>query len=693
MIRPIASQRDTYERTKERARAWQATASQTGRDIAPMPACDNPARRREAAASFRAFCEHYFGHAFTLAWSPDHLKAIARIEQAVISGGLFSFAMPRGSGKTTLAEYAALWATATGRRPFVMLIGANADRARAMLQSIKTELETNDELLADWPEVCYPIRRLERINHRARGQTFYGQATGMVWTNDRIILPTIPGSQASGAVIGCAGIDSGNLRGQKFKQADGTIIRPSLVLLDDPQTRDSARSIAQTATRESVINGDVLGMAGPGKKISGLMACTVIEPDDLADTFLDRGRHPEWKGERTKMVYAWPTDTARWDEYAEIRRDNLAAGGDGSAATKYYADHREAMDAGARVAWPERFLADEISALQHAVNLRLRDPAAFASEYQNEPLLAESATEVLSAAEISTRRNGRKAGEIPAAAQYLTAGVDVHDKLLFWAVCAWSADFTGQVIDYGTYPKQSRGHFTLRNAKVSMAHKARGAGREGAIHAGLLALLDDLTGHEFVRDDGAVLQLGRVLVDAGYLPDVVGSAIRAGRRGGVVMPARGLSLRAANKPFSEYKRKRGQTVGWHWMIPAVTGTRQLRTVNIDVNHWKTFMHARLATAAGDPQALTLFGGPRTDHTLFAAHLAAEFPTPTEGHGRVVNEWKLRPGGPDNHWLDCVVGATAAASMLGAVLPGVGTAKPKARRRVRLSDIQARKRSA
>jgi hypothetical protein len=39
------------------------------------------------------------------------------------------------------------------------------------------------------------------------------------------------------------------------------------------------------------------------------------------------------------------------------------------------------MDAGAEVAWPERFKHDEVSAIQHAMNLKLQDEAAFFAEH------------------------------------------------------------------------------------------------------------------------------------------------------------------------------------------------------------------------------------------------------------------------------------------------------------------------
>ncbi|MFN7291962.1 MAG: hypothetical protein ACK5ST_01420, partial [bacterium] len=45
---------------------------------------------------------------------------------------------------------------------------------------------------------------------------------------------------------------------------------------------------SQCATRESILAGAILGLAGPGKKISGIMPCTVIRPGDMADNILSR---------------------------------------------------------------------------------------------------------------------------------------------------------------------------------------------------------------------------------------------------------------------------------------------------------------------------------------------------------------------------------------------------------------------
>jgi len=50
-------------------------------------------------------------------------------------------------------------------------------------------------------------------------------------------------------------------------------------------------------------------------------------------------------------------------------------------------------------------------------------------------------------------------------------------------------------------------------------------------------------------------------------------------------------------------------------------------------------------------------------------MKSEVPTRVEakGSGRVVDEWRMRPGAVDNHWLDCVVGCHVAAGIEGCAL--------------------------
>jgi hypothetical protein len=688
-----ASGYDAYRERKAReARAM----SLSGRDIGPLPEVADPERKRASASDFRAFCERYFPATFHLAWSPDHLRVIAKIERAVLEGGLFAMAMPRGSGKTSLCETACLWAMLYGHRDFVALIGSDEDHAAQMLDSIKAELENSDLLAADFPEVCHPIRSLEGIHQRAAGQLLNGKPTLIGWTAKEIVLPTMEGSAASGAIIRVAGI-TGRIRGMKHKRADGSSVRPSLVLIDDPQTDESARSPSQCANRERVLAGAILGLAGPGQKIAGLMTLTVVRPDDLADRLLDRDKHPAWQGERTKMVYAFPTDEKLWGEYARLRADGLRHDRGIREATAFYKRHRKAMDEGASVAWESRFNHDELSAIQHAMNLRLQDEHAFFAEYQNEPLPeVQAEDDLLSTDAIAAKVSGHARGEVPLGCTRLTMFVDVQGKALFWLVAAWEDDFTGYVVDYGVEPDQKTAlgtYFTLREIKRTLAHAAPsgGAGQEGAIYAGLERLAASHLAREWRRDDGAMVRVDRCLIDAnwGASTDVVYQFCRQSTHASVLMPSHGRYVGASSIPFSDYKRKRGERLGLNWRVPVVTGKRAVRHVVFDTNYWKSFVHTRLAVPMGDPGSLSLFGHNPDHHRLIAEHLTSEYRVKTEGRGRTVDEWKLRLDGLDNHWLDCLVGAAVAASMGGAVLFGTDQ-KVRPRKHIRLSELQRTK---
>ncbi len=678
-----------YEAMKERARARNVELSLSGRDIGELPAVVNAERKAKAERDFRFFCEQYFPQTFLLAWSDDHLKVIAKIEQAVLEGGLFAMAMPRGSGKTSLCETACLWALLYGHREFVALIGSDEQHAENMLESMKAELEHNELLLEDFPEVVCPIHKLEGIHQRAAGQLYQGKQTHIGWTAREIVLPTIPGSRASSGIIRVAGI-TGRIRGMKHKRVDGSSVRPSLVLIDDPQTDESARSPSQCATRERILAGAILGLAGPGRKIAGLMTLTVVRPDDLADRILDRDKHPQWQGQRTKMVYAFPANEALWQRYAELWAAGQRSGTGVEAATAFYRDHRVAMDEGAAIAWPARFNPDEISAVQHAMNLKLeRGEAAFWAEYQNEPLPEDVPEDDLMTADaIAAKIHGHARSEVPIGCTHLTMFIDVQQKVLYWLVAAWEDDFTGYVIDYGTEPDQKAAYFTLRDIRHPLAGTASRAGLEGAIYAGLERLTARTVGKEWPRDDGAMVRIDRCLIDAnwGQTSDVVYQFCRQSPHAAIVVPSHGRYVGASSIPFSEYKRKRGDRVGLNWRIPVVKGKRAVRHVVFDTNYWKSFVHARLAVPMGDPGCVSLFGSKPEPHRLFAEHLTSEYRVKTEGRGRTVDEWKLRADGLDNHWLDGLVGAAVAASIQGATLFGTDT-KPAARPRVRLSELQ------
>jgi hypothetical protein len=677
--KPSPDAKAAYERQKAASATWNKRQSAAGRDIGPIPPPANQRRRKACESSFRLFCETYGAESFPLAWSPDHLTAIAKIESAVLRGELFAFAMPRGSGKTTLAIWACLWAMLYGHKDFVMLIGADQAIASAMLDSVKSHLEMNPLLLEDFPAACLPIKALDGIPARANGQTCEGVATELEWKVDRLTLPWIQGQPSAGVAIRVAGI-TGRIRGVMHTRPDGKTVRPTLVLVDDPQTDESANSPSQCSTRERTLAGAILGLAGPGKKIAGLATITVIRPDDLADRLLDRNRHPAWQGERTKLVYDWPTRDELWSQYAESRRQGQRDGSGTAAADAFYRDNQADMDAGSRVAWPERRNEDELTALQHAWNLRIdRGEAAFMAEYQNQPMADDIASDKLDKRALASRTIPVPRGTVPAGHSTLTAFVDVQDKLLFWLVASWSESFGGHVVAYGCYPDQAVSFFEARHAKRTLSLATKGASIEGAWHAGLEQVAKIVLGTEWQREDGMGLRVGQMLIDANYgqSTQVVRNFCKRSAFAAQLLPSHGKGIGASKVPLSDAGAK-GDKVGLQWRVGRIGTAKDQRSAIYDTNFWKSFVAARLRMQLGDPEALTLHKG---DHELLLEHLTAEFPVRTEARGRVVDEWQMQPG-RDNHWFDCLVGSAVAASIAG-VQPTASEAGGRRRRKVEI----------
>ncbi len=311
--------------------------------------------------------------------------------------------------------------------------------------------------LADFPEVCFPIQALDGISNRANGQLYQGKRTQIGWTAKEIVLPTIAGSNASGAIIKVAGL-TGRIRGMKFKTPDGRTFGQvwSYSMIRKP-TR-SARSLSQCANRESILAGAVLGLAGPGKKISGIMPCTVIRPGDMADNILDRDQHPEWNGERTRdgLCVSQPTK----------RCGNATPRSVPKACATVMVERRPPSSIVRISRDGRRFRCRLAGAIQP--RRTVRDPARDESEAARRsgvlcrvPERSVAGGNGCDADQLTPSRSPPRStvwndGLVPIAANHLTAFIDVQQKLLFYVVAAWEDDFTGYVIDYGTYPDQQR---------------------------------------------------------------------------------------------------------------------------------------------------------------------------------------------------------------------------------------------
>jgi hypothetical protein len=583
----------------------------------------------------------------------------------------------------------------TGRRKFVVIACASEALAEQALARIKSELEHNKLLLEDWPKACHPVRRLESQSRRCVGQLWQGARTGIVWTRKRLVMATVPGpdNEASGAVVHVTGLTSA-VRGLSHTLMNGQTIRPDLLLVDDPSDREAARSIVQTNARLSILNGDLMGLGGPGQRLAALCTCTIIYKNDFADQLLDRAKNPSWEGSTYKLVYEWPTRADLWEEYRRLRTDGMKPGGDREAHTEFLRSHFDEMHAGSRVGWDARFDEGQLSALQHAIDLRMdRGEASYQSEYQNTPIDETKLLEGLDAAKIMQRLSGFDRYISPPECERLTAFIDLGQYAHWFMVCGFAEDFTAYIVDYGVFPPQRTRIYDQRSLSPALESVFPG-GVDARVYGGLKAVTDELFAREWKRSDGAVLPISRVLIDCGWKPEVVRLFIRQSEHKAVLIPSKGKGVGPAECPMPEYPRKTGEKRGDYWVYGKADSGDHLRLLKFDSNAWKSRASDMLTRALGLKGGVSQYGSKPAEHELLGSHLASEYPVLTQASGRSVNVWK-KFADRENHWWDGLVGCLVGGSFEGLnPLASIGgpRAVEKKRPRRNFADEQRKRRA-
>ena len=678
-------QQNDYAQRREREARRQATMSASGRDIGDIAPVADPERREACRQDFIAFCRTYFAEIFYLPFGEFHIKTAKRMQAAILHGQRFALAMPRGSGKSALCECAVLWAALYGYRHFPVIVAASDNLAKKIFGTIKKALQFNPKIKDDFPEVCQPIAALENITNRCKGQTQHGIPTDIGW-GDEIVFACVKESAVGGTIIMKASMTA-SIRGLKYATSDGKEVRPDMVVVDDPQTKESAKSVTQVKDRLELINSDIAGMAGPEENMTIFVPCTVIQRGDVADQLLDRELNPIWQGIRYQLLDGFPTNLPLWQRYWNIRMEDLRNDRGMEDSNRFYIENRQTMDDGCSATWPDRFKRNEVSAIQSAMNLYFTNRETFMSEYQNTPAEDDPGNEErLKADDVFGLMNRRPKLQVPQAATKIMMFIDVQKNLLYWAVMAFSDDFTSWLLDYGAFPDQPRQMFTTYDASPTYSDICpAAAGLEGALTNALSTLVPKWLNRPFIREDGAELYIERCLIDAGWgdSTNAIYTYIRESGFASILMPSKGVGITPTVKPFSEYQRRLGETVSqYEWHIAPVKNHPQIRLMRFDANWWKSFFRNRAMTARGEKGGFSVNETALHDRfRLLADHLTSEYPVSMSVNGgRRCDVWKLTPN-KENHWLDCVVGCMVAASERGCRLlidpPTASGKEPKA----------------
>lgn len=635
------------------------------RDLAiPLPA--NPDRRNECLADGLLFLKTYFPATFHQPFTEDRKAMLQSIIDAARYGGDYAIAGPRGEGKTRLAIYGALFLMFANLSTFPVVIGKSQTKSQNELKTIKERLQQSDLLIADFPEVGVPFQSVGGWSSRCRMQTVAGKSTNIEIAADHLIFPTITKQMlpadwpldceptSRGQIMSSLGID-GPIRGTNYRDS-----RPTLAILDDIESKESAASDVVIQSNEQIIEKDVSGLGSSGRRVSRVMLCTTQNRKCIAYKYTDREIKSSWNGVRFRKMVHQPERMDLWDEYIERRINRKENDGEARNAFRFYLERREQMDRGCVISNPFSFdtrkASDgeplELSAVQGYFN-RVADfgKDAVATEDDNEPPEAEGPqTSGLSPGIIQSRMSGLAQRQMPANTTALTVGIDVGKYLCHYTVTAWWKGAGGCVIDYGIAE--------VKNTSPNMTNESS----ERAIYSCLVNWRDELLGTSYVDASGAQRTIDAVFVDSGAFTDAVYEFVR--QVGGAPFYAtKGIGA------YRQPKETETTKVGSHLHATNQQG-EGLWLYNLDADYWKRFVHERFLTPTFDdnnllrPGSLSIFQptGSRA-HISFSNHITAE---------EYVSEFKPGKGekcywiahNRNNHWLDSTAMATAAATLKG-----------------------------
>lgn len=253
-------------------------------------------------------------------------------------------AAPRGEAKSTLvSQLFTLYCLVTQKKRYALIVMDSINQAYPMLESIKVELEFNQRLRIDFPEVA-------------------GQ--GRVWQATTILTKANQKVEIAGS-------------GKKLRGLRHGAYRPDLVVLDDIENDEQVRSAEQRDKLHDWLKKTVLPLGVPGEKLDVVYIGTILHYDSVLNRTLSS---KAWKTAKFKALKKMPDDMALWDKWEDFFLNEGEA-----VADAFYHANQAAMDKGSEVSWAARPLLT-------LMKIRARDGhATFDSEYQNDPLSSDDA--------------------------------------------------------------------------------------------------------------------------------------------------------------------------------------------------------------------------------------------------------------------------------------------------------------
>jgi hypothetical protein len=432
----------------------------------------------------------------------------------------------------------------------------------------------------------------------------------------------------------------------------GQQLRPDLSLCDDPQTRESAKSLEQTKDRLATIQADVAQSAGPGSPMTVLALVTIIYRNDLADKLL---QSKEWRPVKSPMVLSWPKNMGMWEgPYNDARLAGIENDDQGKRTRAFIKANKAALYEGAAVSWPQRYDKGELDGIQHAMNLYLKyGKSAFYSEYQLDPIEEIATVFELPRDLVAKRVNGMKRREAPENTASVFAQVDINADGLRWSIGGASNDGAISILDYGIHPG---------NGQMLIPDKAS---QTVALMRGLSGL-DSLLGGISIMKGETRMPLDLILLDCGgEWMQAVFDWLGAGHKL-PWMASRGWSSKSY-RPSSKRIGRPGER--WHMARWPGKG----KVIVFDADFWRYRQQRGWLIPIAAPDSIVFFGAETDRHEVFADHVVAErLAARVETDVGTLYKWNQMRPGTRNDFGDVATGLYVAASKLGLTAAGADT---------------------
>jgi len=657
-----------------------------------IPQCVNPKRREQCLADPERFLRTYMPKKFRQSFGTVHSRIIQTIHDRASTGGKKAVAAPRGRGKSTIVKGMLIYATAAELVRFIVPICATTNLAGRIYRDFRNEWGNNDLLFEDFPEVCAPVRHLEGAPQRAARQHVNGHLTHINWSStDFLRLPRVPGnandylrslggewSPFGGVKMAFAGLDAA-FRGMNIDDD-----RPDCLIIDDPETRESARSLQQIEDRIEIIEKDIEGLEGQDKPLAMVMVTTLQNTYCVSAQFTDPEQKPAWEGERYGWIQSWPVRSSfrypeeimpagldnLWGEYIARRRKAQKAGDrHGMDAVEFYLANRAAMDDGV-VMLADNFKEIKLkdgrqavhSAIQEAFN-KIADTnlSAFKAEYQNDPDKEEqSETSQLTPGRVAGQLSGIQRGEIPDGRVFSFVGVDIGKYKSHWVKISATRDLVMWITDYG----------------VIETHGLTKFSSEQAIEVAILQSLLQFADTEPFHDAQPLL----CLIDSGDWSESIYEACQ--QLGRPFYPSKGWS----KERFHQKKESKEYTPFLEAYAHHTHDSkrREMALYNVNTEFWKKWGQERFMVDAFLDQtrlagSVALFDPPQNDmkfHLQFARHMVSESEELVPVDGKINKRQWIVHDKNNNHWLDAYALACAAAGCAGLRLTSPEPPPPK-----------------